>query len=243
MRATTMAMFVVAALFVAGCAGSADICSLAADHLKSCTGVAPTASGNCSAENAARVLNADCSKLANQASRSSYFFDDLYDWLYGEDGGEGGGEEYGVDPPNGGEEGLEEPSGGGGEEPGGEPPPEGGEPGEEGGGGEGGGGGGCKCDEWCTTFQDCCPGCKQGSSEQSEQPEQPGQPEGPGQPQPPTCFYEGNPYPDGAKVGPFVCENGKWVTKVGCFYNGQKYPDGSRVGPLVCHNGTWVPEP
>lgn len=25
-----------------------------------------------------------------------------------------------------------------------------------------------------------------------------------------------------------------------CFYNGESYPEGSRIGPYTCSNGRWV---
>lgn len=27
----------------------------------------------------------------------------------------------------------------------------------------------------------------------------------------------------------------------GCFYNGQEYPEGSKVGGYTCRNGSWEP--
>lgn len=33
------------------------------------------------------------------------------------------------------------------------------------------------------------------------------------------------------------------VAAANCSYNGQLYPEGSRVGPLVCENGRWVKKP
>ena len=30
------------------------------------------------------------------------------------------------------------------------------------------------------------------------------------------------------------------LAKADCTYNGKQYAEGSRVGPLVCENGRWV---
>jgi hypothetical protein len=28
-----------------------------------------------------------------------------------------------------------------------------------------------------------------------------------------------------------------------CLYNGKRVPEGTRIGPLVCEHGRWVPKP
>ena len=132
-RQMTTLMAVLLSALSSGCAGSADdLCSIAAQHLEACTGTVVNVPTNCNQANAGRVLNADCAALAAQGNRGTFFFNQLWDWMFGGGGDEGDGDWHG--------EGEGDWHG-------------------EGGGWYGEGGGECHCDQVCTILDDCCEGC------------------------------------------------------------------------------------
>ncbi|MBW2461545.1 MAG: hypothetical protein JRH11_07850 [Deltaproteobacteria bacterium] len=59
-----------------------------------------------------------------------------------------------------------------------------------------------------------------------------------------SCFYEGNPYPEGAAIDEYVCEAGEWVIDPdSCVYEAVAYPNGAAIDEFVCDAGEWVIDP
>jgi hypothetical protein len=69
-------------IVAAGCANDDDICTLAARHLESCTGVTVAASGTCDTELARRVVGAGCADIAEEGTRSPQFLGSLLGALF-----------------------------------------------------------------------------------------------------------------------------------------------------------------
>jgi hypothetical protein len=70
------------AVSVAGCGGTGDVCSVATDHLKACTGLDWATPESCDAEKAQiadRILSKECSKLQElQERRPSWVHEYCY---------------------------------------------------------------------------------------------------------------------------------------------------------------------